>query len=1206
MPANFAHLHVHSEYSLLDGACRIKDLAARAAELEMPALALTDHGVMYGIIDFYQACRKAGVKPILGCEVYVAARTRFDKEAGTDRGNTHLTLLAENLDGYRNLLKIVSAAHLEGHYYKPRVDLELLGEYHQGIIGMSACLQGAVAQAVLQQSVNAAANQAARLREIFGPGNFYLELMDTGLPEQLTANAGLREVAARLSLPVVATNDAHYLDQGDAEMHDVLLCIQTGSTLHESNRLKFGTDQFYLRTPTEMAQLFPDCPEALANTLEVAERCTVELNLGELMLPKFDVPEGHTLGSYLRHLCEEALPRRYGTPVPAAAVERLNYELGVIEQCNYSGYFLIVGDFVNEAKRRGMLVGPGRGSATGSIVSYLMGIVDVDPLRYGLIFERMLNPERKSPPDIDMDFPDDRREEIMEYVKEKYGRSQVAQVGTFNTMGARAAIRDVGRVLGVPLDKVDRVAKMVPGVKATLAESLQQVPELQGMVREDAEVARLMDLAARIEGLARHVSVHAAAVVISDRVLTDYVPLRGEKDGTISTQYAMNPVVDVGLVKMDFLGLKTLTVIDRALQAIKRNHGVEIDLHNLPLDDPATYDLLSRADTVAVFQLESDGMRELLRQLQPDRFEHVIALVALYRPGPMASAPQFCAGRHGAIVEYLHPTLKPILEETYGVILYQEQVMRIAQDVAGFSMPQAEIILRAMAKKNAEKMEQMIPVFVEGCTKHGGLPAATTQALVERMETFANYGFNKSHAAGYGWVAYWTAYLKANYPAEFMAAHLSTVMDKSEDVAKALTEVRRLGLKVRPPSVNRSDAGFSVTGGDVVFGLAAIKGFGFASAEAIVAERAASGPFRGLWDFCRRMSGDKVQRAAVKTLAEAGAFDEFGERNAVLAVAEQAAAAGQKHQQDQAVGRISLFGESPEAAAAGPLHEPALPTVPAMSDEDMLDMEKRVLGLYVSAHPLEKNAEHVAQCTTARIEEVSEYPTKFPLQVAGLVEEARRHLTQKGDPMLYVTLQGVADKVEVTVFPSAFEATVDILTPGSLVAVAGKVERRERNGDSGEKRSSAGAKLLADRAWPLTDAPRVTKKKKEEAEQARKRYAAERAAPPPPPPPNVVLELDALTMVPEDLRDVRELLEAFPGYQTVVLRYLGNGTRRKVALGSRFRVSMEGDFPVRARKLPVVLGIYEEKVASGTGQGASGGAAAVASAGDDEEWAGYE
>ncbi len=1173
MAANFAHLHVHSEYSLLDGACRIGDLARRAAELEMPALALTDHGVMYGAIDFYEACCEVGVRPLLGCEVYVASRTRFDREAGTDRGNCHLTLLAENLDGYRNLLKIVSASHLEGFYYKPRVDYELLDQYHGGIIALSACLQGAVAQAVLQESVNAAANQAARLREIFGPDHFYLELMDNGLPEQVPANAGLREVGARLGLPLVATNDVHYLDQSDAEVHDVLLCIQTGATLHEPKRLKFDSDQFYLRAPSEMAALFADCPEALGHTLEIAERCRVDLTLGGLMLPRFDVPAGHDLASYLRHLCEEALPRRYGEPPAPAAVERLNYELEVIERCNYSGYFLIVGDFVREAKQRGMLVGPGRGSATGSIVAYLLGIVDVDPLRYGLIFERMLNPERKSPPDIDMDFPDDRREEIMEYVKEKYGRNRVAQVGTFNTMKARAAIRDVGRVLGVALEKVDRVAKLVPALKTTIPQALEQVPELQALVREDREVARVIDLAARLEGLSRHASVHAAAVVIADCDLTEYVPLRGEKDGTVCTQYAMNPVVRVGLVKMDFLGLKTLTVIDRTLQAIKRNHGVEIDLHQLALDDEKTYQLLSRGDTGAVFQLESEGMRALMRELQPNCFEHILALVALYRPGPMRHAPDFCAGRHGKPVEYLDPRLRPILEETYGVILYQEQVMQIARDLAGFTMPQAEVILKAMSKKQADKMAELKPQFIEGCLRNGMSPQ-DTQVLFDRMESFSDYGFNKSHAAGYALVAYWTAYLKANYPAEFMAAHLTTVMDKSEEVAKAVAEARRVGLHVKPPSVNQSEAGFTVVGGDLVFGLGAIKNFGMAGAEAIVQEREAHGAYRGLWDFCRRIPSDKVPRAAVKVLAEAGAFDEFGERNAVLATADRAAAAGHKYQQDQAVGRISLFGDAPVASGTDTLAEPPLPQVPSLSDEERLDMERRVLGLYVSAHPLEKNAERVAQCTTTRVEEVGEYPTKCSLVVAGLVEQVRRHLTRNGDPMLYVTLQGVADQVEVTVFPSAFESCVEIMAPGRLVVVSGRVDRRERNG---EGRASAEAKLVCDRVWPLNEAPRVPRKRKQETEEARRRYAEERAAPPPTPPPNVVIEIDALTLIPEDLRDVRALIEEFPGYQQVVLRYLGNGQRRRVALGPRFRVNMDSDLPVRARSLPVVLGIYEEK-----------------------------
>jgi DNA polymerase-3 subunit alpha len=1171
MPASFAHLHVHSEFSLLDGACRIGDLARRAAELEMPALALTDHGVMYGAIDFYQACQKAGVKPLLGCEVYVAGRSRHDKES-QDRGNHHLTLLAETLEGYRNLLRLVSQAHLEGFYYKPRVDAELLDQYREGLIGMSACLHGAVAQAALEQGEAAAEREAARLAEIF-PGRFYLELMDHGLPRQPEVNAAALSIGRRLGIPVVATNDAHYLRREDAEAHDILLCIQTQANLNDPGRLRFGSDQFYLKSASEMAALFPDCPEALENTLEVAERCTVELQLGELMLPHVDVPEGHDLPSYLRRLCEDNLARRYGEPAPPAAIDRLNYELQVIEQTKYSGYFLIVQDFVNEARRRGMLVGPGRGSATGSIVSYLLGIVDVDPLKYGLIFERMLNPERASPPDIDMDFPDDRRKEILDYVVEKYGRDQVAQVGTFNTLGARAAIRDVGRVLGVPLDVIDRVAKLVPGIKTSIAESLEQVPELQSLAREDPQVTRVLDLAGRLEGIARHVSVHAAAVVISDRTLTDYVPLRGEKDGTVCTQYAMNPVVEVGLVKMDFLGLKTLTVVARALEDIRRNHGVEVDLYHLPLDDPATYDLLGRGDTVAVFQLESDGMRNLLRQLQPSRFEHVIAVNALYRPGPMQSAPMFCAGRHGAPVEYLDPCLRPILEETYGVILYQEQVMQIAQDVAGFPMSQAEIILRAMSKKQAAKMEQMKPLFFAGCRERG-LAEETIQTLFERMETFSNYGFNKSHSAGYGLVAYWTAYLKANYPAEFLAAHLSTVMDKSDDVATGVGEARRMGLRVLPPAVNRSQAAFGVREGQITFGLAAIKNFGGQSAEAIVAEREAHGPYRGIGDFCRRLPADKVQKAAVRLLVEAGAFDEFGDRNALLAVCEQAAAAGQRYQQDQAIGRISLFGVAEDQPASAQLSEPTLPKVPEMSDEEKLELERQILGLYVSAHPLEKEAERVARCTTARVEDLDDFPNRAQVAVAGLVEEARRHLTRAGDQMMYAVLQGLAERVEVTIFQSAYEACVDVLVPGKLVVIAGKVERR---GNGEETGAPGAAKLLCDRAYLLEQAPRVSKPARERAQEERKRYLADKAKPPPPPPPTVFVELDALTLIPEDLRQLQDTLERFPGRQEVVVRFLGNGHYRRVALGPRYRVNNQSDFPVRARQIPALLSIFEEK-----------------------------
>lgn len=1198
MPAEFVHLHVHSEYSLLDGACRISDLAQRAAELEMPALALTDHGVMYGAIDFYKACHAVGVRPLLGCEVYVASRTRFDRDKQVDRNTSHLTLLAENLTGYRNLLKLVSAAHLEGFYYRPRVDWELLSQYHQGLIALSACLQGAVAQRLLEDNLEAAQQQAAALRELFGPENFYLELMEHELPGQAKVNAGKLELSRRLGIPVVATNDVHYLNQADADTHDVLLCIQTQTTLDDPRRMRFKSQEFYLKSAQEMAQVFPDYPEALARTLEVAERCQVELELGNLILPKFEVPAGHNLSSYLRYLCEQNLEARYGDPVPPQVHERLDYELKVIDQRDYSGYFLIVWDFVREAKQRGLLVGPGRGSATGSIVSYLLGIVDVDPLKYGLIFERLLNPERASPPDIDMDFPDDRRQEIIEYVKDKYGPDHVAQVGTFNTLGARAAIRDVGRVLGLPLDKVDRVAKLVPGGSA-VAQAREQIPDLGALAREDPQIERLLDVAGRLEGLARHVSVHAAAVVVADSELTDYVPLRGDKEGVVSTQYAMDPVVDVGLVKIDFLGLKTLTVVANALTMIRQNHGVEIDLYSLPLDDQATCDLLGRGEAVAVFQLESEGMRALLRQLQPDRFEHIIALVALYRPGPMQHADEFCAGRHGAPVSYLDPRLKPILEETYGVILYQEQVMQIAQDLAGFAMPQAEVIMRAMAKKDAAKMEQMKPQFFQGCLDNK-LTEQQAQELFSRMESFSSYGFNKSHSAGYALVAYWTAYLKANYPAEFLAAHLTTVMDSTDDVAKAVAEARRMNLRVRPPSVNCSAAGFTVREGEIIFGLAAIKNFGQQSAEAIVAEREAKGLYTGLCDFSRRLPAEKVPKAAVRLLVQAGAFDEFGERNALLAVADQAVAAGQKHQQDEAVGRISLFAPETETAQAGPAVEPQLPEVPALSDEERLALERQALGVYVSAHPLEKNVEKINRCTTTRLEELNGFPNKTPVVVAGLVEEARPYITRSGESMMYAALQGVAEQVEVTVFQSNYEECAPIITPGALVVIAGKIERRG-NGDN----DSEQARLICDRCYPLEQAPRVSQKKRAQAEEARQRYQAQRAQPPPAPPPSVVIELDALAVAAEDLHELRNLISCFSGEQEIVLRFLENGSVRRVVLGRQYRVDNSGDFPVRARQLPTVLAIYEEHGPRRRGAGA-GSLARLGVPEREEEFGGYE
>ena len=1183
-PAAFTHLHLHSEYSLLDGACRLKPLVQRAADLDMPAVAVTDHGVMYGTIDFYQAARKAGLKPIIGCEVYFTCGSRFERDPGRGQsGIAHLVLLAKDNEGYRNLLRIVSAAHLEGFYYKPRTDLELLSRHGHGLIALTACQAGVVAQRVLEDDMVGARQHLEQLREIFGRDNVYLELMEHGLPEQPKVNAGLIELSRQTQAPLVVTNDCHYIMPDEAALHDVLLCVQTNSTLDDPKRMRFGSDQFYMKSEAEMRALFPQVPEAFEHIAEIIERCNVELTLGKLNLPNFQVPPGHTLNSYLRHVCESRIVECYGEMRPDV-VQRLNYELEVIEKCNYSGYFLIVGDFIAEGKRRGMLVGPGRGSATGSVVSYLLGITEVDPIRYGLIFERMLNPERVSPPDIDLDFPDDRREEIIEYVREKYGRDHVAQVCTFNTLGAKQAVRDVGRVLGVDLQKINDLCKTIPDVKDwTLEKALTDAPELVAMLAGDPELGQVVDYARRLEGISRHSSVHAAAVVIADQPLEDVVPLKMEKGEQVITQYSMNPVVDVGLVKMDFLGLKTLTIIEKTIRAVKANHGVDIDVLKIPRDDRKTYELLSRGDTLAVFQLESDGMRALLRQLRPEVFEHCIALVALYRPGPMDSAPEFCRGRHGAEVKYLHPKLEPILKETYGVILYQEQVMQVAAELAGFSMPQAEIIMRAMAKKQEAKMLQMKPQFFAGCLANG-VPEETVQQIWDRMVTFSNYGFNKSHSAAYGLVAYWTAYLKANYPAEFLAGQLSTVMDNTSEVAKYVLECARLGLTVRPPSVNLSEAEFSVKQGDVVFGLGAIKNLGLNSAHQIVAERADGGKFASLHDLCRRMVPRGVPKAALRTLIQAGAMDELGERNALLAALDSAYGAAQKQQEDAARGQNSLFDDMADEAvteSAG-----ALPSVPPMPTEERLELERELLGLYLSDHPLLRVQEKLNRCTTASIEDLPLHAEKASLLVGGLVAEVKPHTTRGGAPMAFVTLQGLAESVEVVVFPKAYGKCAEGLVKDAVVVVDAELEFGSRGRNGGGNAGDASLerrnpKLLANRIIGIDKARAAPEKKRQEAEASL--AAASNAAlhqqtfdPEAPRGAWVCFQVELDQATAETLPTLASVLRQHPGKQPVAIVFVENGTRRTVKLGNSLQVKGGAELVKAARQLPGITWVYEE------------------------------
>ena len=1141
----FVHLHVHTEYSLLDGACRISDLVNRAVAFGMPALALTDHGSMYGAIEFYQACEAAGIAPIVGCEVYVAPRTRHDRDSAVDMKPSHLVLLAEDEQGYRNLLRIVSAAHLEGFYQKPRVDFELLHAHRGGLIGLSACLQGEVPRFLAAGQAEAALQKAGQYLDLFGPGRFYLELMDQGLPDQRPINRQLLELARRADIPVVATNDVHYLTQEDSFSHDVLLCIQTNSVLQDLKRLRFGTDQFYLRSPAEMHDLFGEVPEALRTSLAIAERCHLRLDLGTLRLPRFDVPEGYTLASYLRQSCEESVPRRYGAPRPEV-LQRLDYELGIIEQCHYSGYFLIVADFIREAKSRGMLVGPGRGSATGSIVCYLTGITDIDPLAHGLIFERMLNPERQSPPDIDLDFPDYRRDEIIEYVRTKYGADRVAQVITFNTLGARAAIRDAGRVMGLSQDVIDRVAKAIPFGKS-IADAMKEAPAFAEAIEQEDQARQLVDIASRIEGLTRHVGVHAAAVVISTGPLTDLVPVQRGGDG-IMTQYAMGPVVDVGLVKMDFLGLATLSIVEKTIKQVRQNHGVEIDLANLPLDDPETYALLGRGDAAAVFQVESEGMRRLLRRFQPSCFEHLTALLALYRPGPLQEADVFCDRRHGAPIEYLHPDLESILAETFGVILYQEQVMMTATELAGFSMPQAEIILRAMAKKQAAKMEQMKPLFMDGCVEHG-VPRPTAEAIFARMETFSRYGFNKSHSAGYAMVAYWTAYLKAHFPAELLASQLSTIMSDSAEVAKYVTECRRSGIEVLPPDVNRSDVEFTVDHGAVVWGLTAIKNVGSKTAEAIVEERRRGGPYRSLWDFCRRVPTNAASKSTVELLAKAGAFDTFGDRAAVLVAVPPAAAAGQKHQEDLKAGQGSLFdllgGQEDQTV------EETLPIAPPLPEEALQAMEKELLGLYVTNHPLIKRTDELERCCTARIEELDQFPDGQQIVVGGMVGDLRPYTTQAGDEMCFLQLLGLASEVSVTVFPRVYSECREALVPDAIVVVDGKLERNERaTADGREYREF---KILANSVKSLEEAKRPPRKRREAADQGREEMARQRAQR-----QRIRISLTATEEDGEALRAslirLREIIAQHPGASPVVLNIHEPEGTHDVLLSEAFTV----------------------------------------------------
>ncbi|MBB5336075.1 DNA polymerase III subunit alpha [Pectinatus brassicae] len=1039
--SSFVHLHVHTQYSLLDGASRIKNLVAEAKAMNMPAVAITDHGNMYGAVEFYKAAKAEGIKPIIGCEVYVAPRDRHENFEINGVRYYHLILLAENELGYKNLVKLVSLANIEGMYYKPRVDKEILQEYHEGIIALSACVAGEIPQAILHDDAEKTEKVLQEYLAIFGKDNFFLEIQNHNLPEEIKANKVLIELAHKHDIGLIATNDIHYLKKQDSEFHDVLLCIQTGKTLNDSERMKFSSDDYYLKSAEEMKSLFSSTPEAITNSLKIAARCNVDFEFGHLHLPYFPLPDGMTDQQYLRNLCEDNLNKRY-KEITEEIRERLEYELKIIHKMGYDSYFLIVWDFINFSRENDIVVGPGRGSAAGSIVAYLLRITDIDPLAYELLFERFLNPERVTMPDIDIDFCYIRREEVIEYVKRRYGEDHVAQIITFGTMAARGALRDVGRVMDIPYNDVDKIAKMVPtDLGMTLDKALKESKEFRSAYENDATIHRMIDFARDIEGMPRHSSTHAAGVVIARQPLTDYLPVQ-TSEGTLVTQYDKDYVEELGLLKMDFLGLRTLTVISNAIKNIKNNTGNIIDISSIPLDDEKTAKMLCSGDTCGVFQMESSGMTTLVKDLQPKEFADLIPLVALYRPGPLGSGmvTDFINGRHGkSKVSYMHPLLEPILKETFGVVLYQEQVMQIVQVLAGFTLGQADILRRAMGKKKHAVLVAQKENFIKG-TREKNIDDKLAEKIFDLLVSFADYGFNKSHSAAYALVAYQTAYLKAHYPQEYMAAMLTSFMTNADKIKNYIEQCQYMGIKILPPDINLSGAAFTADAKEkgIRFGLAAIKNVGESAMDEIIAIRQQDGAFKSLVDFCSRVDSRIVNKRGLEYLIRAGAFDSLGnKRSQLLAVMDQVIETASMKQKDIASGQLSLFGEAPAQ------DEIKLPDIPELSRMEMLSSEKEITGFYITGHPLDLYREKLggtkslAQLTEEKVRDNSY------TKIAGVIVGVKKMNTRKGDTMCILQVEDFTQTVEVVVFPNVFYESVNIIMPEEAIMISGTVNLQD-------------------------------------------------------------------------------------------------------------------------------------------------------------------
>ena len=1051
----FTHLHVHTEYSLLDGACRIDRLFDHIKAMGQTACAITDHGVMYGCVAFFDAAKAAGIKPIIGCEVYVATRTRFDKVNRID-GNNHLILLCKNETGYKNLIKMVSAGFTEGFYSKPRIDKDLLEQHHEGLICLSACLAGEIPQAILAGDYERAKQAALYYRDLFGEGNYYIELQDHGLDEDQVVLPQLIRLARETGIPMVATNDAHYITKDDAKMQSILLCIQTGKTIADADRMEFQTDEFYLKSTDEMYDLFSMVPEACENTNKIAEQCNFEFTFGETKLPYFKAPDGMENQAYFEKLCWEGLERRYPGKVTDALKERLSYEINVVKTMGYTNYYLIVYDFINYAKSRDIPVGPGRGSGAGSLAAYCVGITDIDPIRYNLIFERFLNPERVSMPDFDVDFCYERRQEVIDYVNEKYGRDHVAQIVTFGTMAARAAVRDVGRVMGMSYQDVDRVAKLIPmELKMTLKKALEVSPDLKALYEGDEKVHELIDTSLKVEGMPRHASTHAAGVVITREPATEYVPL-STNDGLPVTQFNMVEIERLGLLKMDFLGLRTLTVIHDTEMAVRHTKDPDFRVANIDYDDPATYEMLTRGETMGIFQLESTGMTQVLMSMRPQNLEDVIALISLYRPGPMDSIPTYLRNRKDpSKVVYQTPQMAHIVDVTNGVVIYQEQVMQICRELAGFSFGQADNVRRAMSKKKLKVMEAEREHFVHGCTEPGkecagcvknGIPEAVANQIYDDMISFASYAFNKSHAACYAYVAFQTAYLKCHYPHEFMAALLTSVLDNTSKVIEYTSECQRLGIKVLPPDINVSRGGFTVDGDSIRFGLNAVKSVGRNLIDSVVKERK-DRPYRSLYDFCKRLHGNELNRRALENLVKAGSFDALEEsRRGMIEHAESILKSVETDARQNIEGQMDLFGMmSGEQEQA--VNDYKIPHMLEYSPSDLLKMEKEVSGLYLSGHPLDAYREQISQISTCTIADLQgEDAKRFDNQnvtILCTVVKNKIMTTKSNTLMAFTTIEDLTGTMELLVFPRVLAECRAALQENAVVVANGRVSVKE-------------------------------------------------------------------------------------------------------------------------------------------------------------------